>query len=259
MLDSLYAGSLADSDGRQVSVSSSQLEALALESAAALDAISFFSDVSHIGVIAEIKRASPTKGDLAMIADPAGLGILYEQAGASAISVLTEQRSFKGSLDDLKVVRAACKVPVLRKDFICNEYQILEARAHGADIVLLIAAGLEDNVLIRLKAFTESLGMTAFLETHNRAEVEFAAAIGARLVGINARDLKTFETDRALFASLVGYLPKSTIKVAESAVRNSQDVMDYAAAGADCVLVGEALVTGNPMELISSFTQIPKV
>jgi indole-3-glycerol phosphate synthase len=258
LLESLYAGSLEDASRRQESLPLAKLEPLALDQPAALDAVSILSSGRSIGVIAEIKRASPSKGALATIADPAALARIYEGAGASAISVLTEQRSFLGSLEDFDAVRDAVKVPLLRKDFIATEYQILEARAHGADIVLLIAAGLKAAALIRLKEFIESLGMTAFVETHNLAEVEFASSIGSKLVGINARDLTTFETDRRLFEELVGHLPKESVKVAESAVRGTRDVEDYAQAGADCVLVGEALVTGDPESLIQSFTQIPK-
>jgi indole-3-glycerol phosphate synthase len=183
---------------------------------------------------------------------------LYQSAGASAISVLTEQRSFLGNLEDLDSVRSAVSIPILRKDFIANEYQVLEARAHRADIVLLIAAGLNRPTLVRLKALIEDLGMTAFVETHNQEEVEFAASIGADLVGINARDLTTFETDRDLFEKLVDKLPADCIKVAESAVRDAEDVAAYAAAGAQCVLVGEALVTGDAKALLEAFTQIPK-
>jgi indole-3-glycerol phosphate synthase len=211
-----------------------------------------------VRVIAEIKRASPSKGHLATIADPGALASVYESAGASAISVLTEQRSFLGSLRDFDEVRASVSLPLLRKDFIANEYQVFEARAHGADIVLLIAAGLDPADLIRLKALIESLGMTAFVETHNRDEVKFAASIGAKLVGVNARDLTTFETDRNLFEELVDILPGECIKVAESAVRGVGDVEAYAAAGADCVLVGEALVTGDAENLVRAFSRIAK-
>lgn len=259
MLESLYAGSIQDAAKRQESVTIAEIEKLASTQPAALDPVAIFRASETISVIAEIKRASPSKGPLAPIADAAGLAKTYYSAGAAAISVLTEQRSFLGSLDDLDVVRQEVAVPLLRKDFIANEYQILEARAHGADMVLLIAAGLEGSVLRRLKAFTESLGMTAFVETHNAAEVDFAASIEAKLVGINARDLATFETDRDLFAQLVGSLPDDSVKIAESAVRGVQDVRDYAAAGADCVLVGEALVTGDAHALIESFIEIPKV
>lgn len=258
MLESLYAGSLEDAARRSESIPLAQLEKIALARSSALDALTILGSGSTVSVIAEIKRASPSKGTLATIEDPAGLAQTYESAGAGAISVLTEQRSFLGSLEDFDAVRERVSVPLLRKDFIANEYQVLEARAHGADIVLLIAAGLEPKVLLRLKRFVESLGMVAFIETHNLAEVELAASIEAKLVGINARDLETFETDRGLFEQLVDRLPRNAVKVAESAVRGVKDVSDYAQSGADCVLVGEALVTGDAHSLIQSFTQIPK-
>jgi indole-3-glycerol phosphate synthase len=258
LLESLYAGAIEDARERQESISLSAVEKKALSAPAALEAINFLSSGATIKVIAEIKRASPSKGRLAEISDPAALARDYEGAGASVISVLTESRSFLGSLEDLDAVRSAVAIPILRKDFIANEYQVFEARAHGADLVLLIAAGLEREVLVRLKHLIESLGMTALIETHNLEEVEFASSIDAALVGINARDLKTFETDRELFEKLAGHLPTSCIKVAESAVRNKSDVEAYAAAGAQCVLVGEALVTGDAKALLESFTQIPK-
>jgi indole-3-glycerol phosphate synthase len=258
LLESLYAGSVADAELRREKISLAEIEKLALSAVQAKDAVSVLGMGTNLRVIAEIKRASPSKGKLAEIPDPGALGVTYENAGASAISVLTEERSFLGSLRDFDFVRERVSVPVLRKDFIANEYQILEARAHGADIVLLIVAGLKSETLIRLKAFIESLGMAAFIETHNRAEVDFAADIDARLVGVNARDLTTFETDRTLFASLVDRLPAEAVKVAESAVRGPEDAAAYARAGADCVLVGEALVTSDATSLIQAFAQIPK-
>ena len=157
MLESLYAGSVADAASRQEQVSFVEIEKLASRAKPSLSAIDFLGSGDLVKVIAEIKRASPSKGNLAPIADPAGLGRLYQSAGASAISVLTEQRSFLGSLDDLDAVRSAVSVPILRKDFIANEYQVLEARAHGADIVLLIAAGLDSALLIRLKSLKVSI------------------------------------------------------------------------------------------------------
>lgn len=258
MLESLYAGSVADAERRRENVSLAQIENLALSAADAKDAVSLLRTGSNLRVIAEIKRASPSKGKLAEIPDPAALGLAYESSGAAAISVLTEERSFLGSLQDFDDVRERVSLPLLRKDFIANEYQVLEARAHGADIVLLIVAGLKADLLIRLKDFVESLGMTAFIETHSRDEVDFAADINSAMVGINARDLTTFETDRSLFASLVDRLPKNAVKVAESAVRGLDDASAYAGAGADCVLVGEALVKGDSAALIQAFSQIPK-
>lgn len=256
MLEGLYAGAIADAEQRQQQLSISAIENLALEVPAALDALEFLAPANHVKVLAEVKRASPSKGDLASIADPAALASIYAQFGASTISVLTEKHRFKGSLDDLRAVRARVNVPLLRKDFIANEYQVLEARAAGADLVLLIVAGLNAKILTRLKVMIEELGMTAFVETHNADEVKFAVDIDTKLLGVNARDLSTFETDRNLFASLTHLIPAQTIKVAESAVRNADDVRHYRAAGADVVLVGEALVTGNPEQLLKEFTSI---
>ncbi len=256
MLEGLYAGSIADAEQRQREVSSAAIEKLALEAPPVLDALSFLSPAEHIKVLAEVKRASPSKGDLATISDPAALAETYATHGASTISVLTEKHRFKGSLDDLRAVRARVNVPVLRKDFIANEYQVLEARAAGADLVLLIVAGLEAKRLTQLKAMIEDLGMTAFVETHNADEVKFAVDIETKLLGVNARNLSTFETDRSLFGTLAHLIPSQTIKVAESAVRNADDVRHYRAAGADVVLVGEALVTGNPEQLLKEFTSI---
>jgi indole-3-glycerol phosphate synthase len=149
-------------------------------------------------------------------------------------------------------------VPVLRKDFIANEYQVLEARAHGADFVLLIVAGLEQKTLSRLKALIDQLGMTAIIETHSEPEVSFACEIGAELIGINSRDLETFETNRAIFGELAALVTTDAIIIAESAVRNLSDVQEYASFGADCVLVGEALVTGDASNLVSSFSKVLK-
>jgi indole-3-glycerol phosphate synthase len=258
LLADLFAGSIADAAKRQELVSVAELEASISNIAPALDCIESFAAGEHIQVIAEIKRASPSKGNLAAIDDPAKLATTYQEFGASAISVLTEQRKFLGSLEDFDSVRAVSSIPILRKDFIANEYQILEARAHGADLVLLIVAGLEAPVIQRLKGFVEDLGMVALIETHNQREVDFAAEIQAPLVGINARDLSTFETNRDLFQQLATSLPASTVKVAESAVRTPADVEAYASAGADMVLVGEALVTGDAAALLESFRQIKK-
>lgn len=258
MLESLYAGALADAGLRQERISLAEIEKQAQAASPPLDSVKFLSGGGFIKVIAEIKRASPSKGHLAKIADPQSLANTYQIAGAAAISVLTEERSFLGSLADFDTVKEIAQVPLLRKDFIASEYQVLESRAHGADIVLLIAAGLNKDLLKSLKDLVESLGMLAFVETHNLAEVELAAELDSKMVGINARDLATFETDRNLFATLAHGLPSETIKVAESAVRNPADVISYASAGADCVLVGEALVKGDAKSLLEAITVIPK-
>ena len=253
MLESLYLGSLEDAIVREKSVSSNELEDLAVSQPPAINALSALAPRESVHILAEVKRASPSKGPLAEIADPAALAHTYELAGASAISVLTEERRFKGSLRDLAEVRARVSVPILRKDFIANEYQLLEARAYGADIFLLIVAGLSQERLLQLKNFGESLGMTAFVETHSSDEVRVALDVGAKLLGVNARDLSTFETDRNLFGRLVDLIPSGVIKVAESAVRDAKDVSHYREAGADVVLVGEALVTSNPEATLRSF------
>ena len=253
MLSDLYAGSLADAARRLEVRSLAQVESIALSRPQALDAISFLAPADHIKILAEVKRASPSKGQMADIPDPAALASIYSANGASAISVLTEERKFKGSLEDLEAVRAAVDVPLLRKDFIATEHQILEARAAGADIILLIVAGLPESEIARLMKFTFELGMTPFIETHSKEELKIAIGLGAELIGVNARDLSTFETNRDLFAELVELIPSAAIKVAESAVRNAQDVAHYRKSGADVVLVGEALVTNDPAEMLRSF------
>ena len=197
-----------------------------------------------VSVIAEVKRASPSKGALAAIADPAALAADYEAGGATWISVLTEERRFGGSLQDLAAVRQAVGIPLLRKDFLYGEYQAYEARAFGADIALLIVAALDQPTLSRLRALLEDqLGMTALVEVHDEAEVSRAADAGARVIGVNARNLRTLEVDRSVFERLAPLLPGAALKVAESGVRGPDDLIRYAAAGADAVLVGEGLVT----------------
>jgi indole-3-glycerol phosphate synthase len=253
VLDELFAGSIADALSRREKLSQDKVERIALAQTPALNALEHLAPGPQIKVLAEVKRASPSRGQMAEIPDPAALAKVYAENGASAISVLTEERKFKGSLEDLVTVRANVSVPLLRKDFIANEYQILEARAAGADIVLLIVAGLPQKDIQRLKHFTEELGMTAFVETHSEDELKRALDVDTKLVGINARDLSTFETDRDLFAKLVHLIPAGVIKVAESAVRNSDDVAHYRAAGADVALVGEALVTNDPAAMLQSF------
>ena len=256
MLEALYAGSLEDAAERKSKVPASELESRIGELSDPIDALKYFAPRENIHVLAEVKRASPSRGDLASIEDPSKLAALYEQGGATGISVLTEQRKFKGSLDDLERVRSAVKVPLLRKDFIATEYQLLEARAFGADLALLIVAGLDQTTLKRLMKFTSQLGLTPFLETHDREELERALDLGANFVGVNARDLSTFETDRNLFGELVDLFPSDVIKVAESAVRNKDDVRHYRDSGADVVLVGEALVTSEPLTTLASFLEV---
>ena len=256
MLSDLTAGALADAAARREFVSYAEVEAAALAQTPALNTLEFLAPAEHIKVIAEVKRASPSRGDLAAIADPAALARTYASNGASTISVLTEGRKFKGTLEDLRAVRAEVSVPVLRKDFIAEKYQILEARAAGADVVLLIVAALEQPLLAELNEFALSLGLTVLVETHSREELHRALDINASLIGVNARNLSTFELDRELFGSLVSEIPAGVIKVAESAVRNATDVQHYRDAGADVVLVGEALVTSDPAATLQSFLAV---
>jgi len=200
-----------------------------------------------VSVIAEVKRASPSKGALAEIGDPAWLASEYQAGGAAAISVLTESRRFSGSLDDLVRVRVAVDVPVLRKDFIVTAYQLFEARAAGADLALLIVAALTDDELVCLVERAQSIGLTPLVEVHSPEEVARAVDAGARLIGVNARNLQTLEVDPTTFARTAPLIPDGIVRVAESGVRGPHDVIEYARDGADVVLVGEALVTGrNP-------------
>lgn len=208
-------------------------------------------------VIAEVKRRSPSKGDLAEIADPAALARQYAAGGAAAVSVLTEGRRFGGSLDDLRAVRAAVDVPLLRKDFLVEPYQVLEARAAGADLVLLIVAALDDDTLRLLHDQASELGMAVLVEVHDEAETERAVTLGAELVGVNARNLKTLEIDQDVFGRLVPLVPDDRVKVAESGIFSPVDVKRYVAEGARAVLVGEALVKdGDPEGAVRAMTGI---
>ena len=256
MLSELTANSIADAEARRAERPLAEVEAAALARPPAIDALAALAPGDRVKVIAEIKRSSPSRGSLATIDDPAALARTYELGGASAISVLTEGRKFGGSLADLEAVRAAVSLPVLRKDFIATPYQVFEARAAGADLVLLIVAALDDATLAELYALITELGMTALVETHSAEELDRAARLGARLIGVNARDLTTFELDRDLFGRLADRFPAGAIRVAESAVLSAADVAHYRAAGADVVLVGEALVTGDPMANLSAFLAV---
>ena len=253
LLAELTAGAVEDAEARRAVRSTSEVERDAEAQPPALDAFDALRPGPRVRIIAEVKRASPSRGDLASIPDPAFQASRYETGGASAISVLTEQRRFKGSLEDLSAVKAAVTVPVLRKDFVATPYQVIEARAAGADIVLLIVAALEQRVLEELYALTVELGMTPLVEAHTAVEVARAADLGARLIGVNARDLTTFELDRDLFGRLVEGIPSDAVKIAESAVLQPSDVEHYRRAGADAVLIGEALVTGDPVATLGAF------
>lgn len=244
VLDEILAGVRADLAERQERVSLEDLKERAHRLPSARDAVGALRSVG-VSVIAEVKRSSPSRGPLATISDPAALAEDYEQGGAAVISVLTERRKFGGGIEDLDLVRARVDVPILRKDFVVSSYQLWEARAHDADLVLLIVAALEQNALVSLVERAVSIGLTALVEVHNEEEVDRALDAGARVIGVNARDLKTLEVDRATFDRLAPRIPDSVVRVAESGVRGPHDLIAYAHAGADAVLVGESLVTGK--------------
>lgn len=212
-----------------------------------------------LSVIAEVKRRSPSKGELADIPDPAKLARAYELGGAAAISVLTEERRFGGSLEDLRAVRAAVDTPLLRKDFIVSEYQLVEARVAGADLALLIVSALTDDDLRRLHDRATDLGLSVLVEVHDEPETERAVALGATLIGVNARNLKTLAVDNGTFAKLAPLIPDAVIKVAESGISGPEDAARFAAQGASVILVGEALVKdGNPSAGILAMRGVPQ-
>ncbi|ONH23999.1 indole-3-glycerol phosphate synthase TrpC [Pseudofrankia asymbiotica] len=244
VLDEIIAGVRADLAEREARIPLDLLKQRIEKVPDPRDALAVLR-ARRVAVIAEVKRRSPSKGELAGIPDPGALAGVYESAGAAAVSVLTERRRFGGSLADLDAVRVAVDVPVLRKDFIVSPYQVLEARAHGADLVLLIVAALDQPRLLGLLERIESLGMTALVEVHDETETMRALDAGARLVGVNARDLKTLEIRRDTFARLAPLVPPGVLKVAESGIRGPHDLLAYAEAGADAVLVGEAAVSGS--------------
>ena len=244
VLDDIVLGVREDLAQRQQLVSLDELKAKAEHRPDCLNPLPMLRG-DEVRVIAEVKRASPSKGTLAAIPDPAALAAEYEAGGASVISVLTEQRRFGGSLEDLVAVRRAVDIPVLRKDFIVSSYQLWEARVHGADLALLIVAALDQNALVSLVERATSLGLTPLVEAHTAEEVARAVDAGARIIGINTRDLRTLQVDRSIFARVAPHVPDNVVCVAESGVRGPHDVIEYAQAGADAVLVGESLVTGR--------------
>jgi indole-3-glycerol phosphate synthase len=261
VLTDIIAGVQIDLDARRSIIGQEQIEAAAAAAVPALDAYAALGghfDASQRGntlhVISEVKRKSPSKGALADIGEPAELAASYEAGGASVISVLTEERRFGGSLADFDAVRAAVKIPLLRKDFTVDPYQIHEARAHGADLVLLIVAALDDAQLREFLDLTHALGMNALVETHTEEEIARAVALGSRIIGVNVRNLKTLDVDRENFSRLAAHIPSGVVIVAESGVRDVADVEHYASHGADAILVGEALVKDNdPRAAIERF------
>lgn len=246
VLDAIVAGVREDLAVREGRVSMAALEAAVGEAPPAMDAESCLR-APGLSLIAEVKRASPSRGALSDIPDPAELARAYAAGGATAVSVLTERRRFSGSLEDLDGVRASVSLPVLRKDFMVSDYQVWESRAHGADIILLIVAALDDTQLGAMLLRAGELGMTALVEVHDEVETQRAVDAGASVIGVNARDLKTLEVHPETFSRLRPLIPPGCVTVAESGVSGPADAAAYAQQGADAVLVGESLVrTGDP-------------
>ena len=213
----------------------------------------------HLAVIGELKRRSPSKGDLAPDLDPAVTAKAYESGGAAALSVLTDAAFFGGRVDDLTAARAATSLPVLRKDFTIDEVQVYESRAIGADAMLLIAAALPDDMLLAdLLAIGRELGLAVLVEAHDAPEIERSLRAGATILGVNNRDLATFKEDLGVGESLASHIPASVVAVAESAVRTPADAARLGAVGFDAVLVGEALVRADdPSALVRDLGAAP--
>lgn len=259
VLDEIITGVREDLERRKSDVCAADIERLAREATPALDVVECLRSRAELGLFAEVKRSSPSKGALADIPDPAKLAHAYAGGGATAISVLTEKRRFGGSLFDLDAVRERVDIPVLRKDFMIEDYQIFEARGHGADIVLLIVAALSDAQLQHLYSLARSLGMRVLVEAHTPQELERALASEADLIGVNARNLKTLEVDLEYACTLLREIPADRLAVGESAVAALADVEAYARAGADAVLVGEALVRhADPRESAREFSSVER-
>jgi indole-3-glycerol phosphate synthase len=215
------------------------------------------ASVGHLAVIAEVKRRSPSKGDLAVGLDPATLAGQYERGGASCLSVLTDEEFFGGSVADLQAARAACALPVLRKDFTVGERDVLDARLMGADCLLLIVAALDRGELVDLHQLASEVGLDVLVEIHDEAELEVALAAGATLVGVNQRDLVSFQVDQQRALRLAPLLPAGVVRVAESGVGGPADAAALGAAGYHAVLVGEALVTsGEPAAAVAALIQV---
>ncbi|MCL1898755.1 MAG: indole-3-glycerol phosphate synthase TrpC [Micrococcales bacterium] len=257
VLDAIVKSVRQDLAARQQVLPLDHLKQLAQQASTPKDALSALSQSNTVSVIAEVKRCSPSKGHLATIPDPGQLAGAYEEGGAACISVLTEAQHFGGCLADLQKVRRTVDVPVMRKDFVVSSYQVFEARAYGADLILLIAAVLEQEALVSLIERTASLGMTALVEAHTEDEVDRAIAAGADLIGINARNLATLSVDRSVFGRLAQKVPANKVLVAESGVSGPNDLVDYARAGANAVLVGEYVsVATDPAKAVAELVAV---
>ena len=254
VLDSIIDGVREDLAVRQSQVTSAQLQTRIDDIAPAIPASQILR-TNDFSVIAEVKRSSPSKGHLSDITSPQSLAMQYADGGAAVVSVLTEQRRFNGTLADFDIVRKHVGIPLLRKDFLVTEYQVLESRAHGADVVLLIVAGLDQHQLRDFNTLALELGMSVLIEIHDEAELDRAMDISPALVGVNARNLKTLDVDLAVCHRIIPLIPKDIVAVAESGISTLTQVKELAETGADAILVGEALVTGGgPVETVQEWT-----
>jgi indole-3-glycerol phosphate synthase len=247
-LSEIIEGVLADVNNRLVPISI--LEKQLNQAPVLRDAYSALSK-KGLNLIAEVKRSSPSKGMLATISNPVELATSYQDGGAEIISVLTEERRFKGSISDLVSVRSSVSLPVLRKDFIVTEFQVYESRIIGSDLLLLIVAGLSKSQLRDYFQLATSLGMQVLVEVHDLSEVELALEIESKIIGVNCRNLKTLEIDKTAFDLILPRLPENVLKVAESGISTRAEVEKLESLGADAILVGETLVkSGNPLHTI---------
>ncbi len=249
VLDSIIEGVLEDVERRSIPMN--QLKAQLSDAADLRGALQALTG-SDMKIISEVKRASPSKGDLGEILQPARLAAQYESGGASVISVLTEERRFKGSIKDFTEVRREVSIPMLRKDFIVTEYQVIESRVLGADLLLLIVAGLSQSQYCDFHQMANELGMDVLVEIHNEEELERALEANPTIVGVNSRNLKTLDVDPRAFDQLLPMIPSGVIKVAESGISERSEVAHVEELGADAILVGETLVrAGDPIAAIS--------
>jgi len=248
ILTSIIEGVIEDVEKRKVPISQLNEQ---LENAPKLRNAYEALNKDGMRLIAEIKRSSPSKGDLSAIENPVSLANDYQSGGADLISVLTESRRFKGNISDLIAVRSAVDLPVLRKDFIVTEFQVYESRLLGADLMLLIVAGLLKSQLVDFYQLATELGMDVLVEVHDLAEAEIAVNIGSKIIGVNCRNLKTLEVNDKNFVLILPQLPASILKVAESGISTRDQVLSVQELGAKAVLIGETLVrTGNPVHTI---------
>jgi len=249
VLDSIIEGVLEDVERRSIPMN--QLKAQLSDAGDLRGALHSLTG-SEMKIVSEVKRASPSKGDLGEILQPARLAAQYESGGASVISVLTEERRFKGSIKDFTEVRREVSIPMLRKDFIVTEYQVIESRVLGADLLLLIVAGLSQSQYCDFHQMANELGMDVLVEIHNEEELERALEANPKIVGVNSRNLKTLDVDPRAFDLLLPMIPSEIIKVAESGISERSEVAHVQDLGADAILVGETLVrAGDPIAAIS--------